>query len=186
MFKRLAVPDVFLFTPKRFGDARGFFVETFTRSIMEPMTGPLDWMQDNQSRSGPKGVLRGLHFQAPPFAQDKLVRCLRGSILDVAVDIRHGSPTFGKHVAVKLTETGGEQIFVPKGFAHGFVTLEENCEIAYKVTNYYSAEHDRGLAWNDPELGIVWGVTASEVTLSPKDMKLPLLADAPVYFRYNE
>lgn len=186
MFERLAIPDVFLFTPKRLGDARGFFVETFTRSVMEPMTGPLDWVQDNQSRSGPKGVLRGLHFQTAPFAQDKLVRCLRGSILDVAVDIRHGSPTFGRHVSATLTETGGTQIFVPKGFAHGFVTLEENCEIAYKVTNYYSAEHDRGVIWNDSSLGIDWGVTPDEVTLSTKDVKLPSFSDMPVYFRYGE
>lgn len=186
MFQRLAIPEVFLFTPKRFGDERGFFVETFTRSVMEPMTGPRDWVQDNQSRSGPKGVLRGLHFQLAPFAQDKLVRCLRGAILDVAVDIRHGSPTFGQHVSAKLTEAGGEQIFVPKGFAHGFLTLEENCEIAYKVTNYYSARHDRGLMWNDPALRIPWGVTADQITLSGKDAKLPLLADTPVHFRYGE
>lgn len=185
MFQRLEIPDVFLFTPKRFGDERGFFVETFTRATVEPMTGPLDWVQDNQSRSNPKGVLRGLHFQIPPFAQDKLVRCLRGAILDVAVDIRHGSPTFGRHVAAKLTEAGGEQIFVPKGFAHGFLTLEEGCEIAYKVTNYYSGPHERGLIWNDPGLGIAWGIGEKDVTLSPKDVKLPRLADTPVYFRYG-
>ncbi len=185
MFQRLAIPDVFLFTPKRFGDERGFFVETFTRSVMEPMTGPLDWVQDNHSRSGPKSVLRGLHFQTPPFAQDKLVRCPRGAVLDVVVDIRHGSPTFGQHVSAMLTEAGGEQIFVPKGFAHGFLTLEEGCEIAYKVTNYYSAAHDGGLAWSDPALGIQWGVTADEVTLSAKDAKLPLLAEMPAYFHYG-
>lgn len=184
MFQRLAIPEVFLFTPRRFGDERGFFVETFNRATMEAMTGPLDWVQDNHSRSRPRGVVRGLHFQLPPFAQDKLVRCLRGSVLDVAVDIRKGSPTFGLHVAAKLTETGGEQIFVPKGFAHGFLTLEDDCEIAYKVTNYYSAAHDRGIAWNDPSLGIAWGATASDVTLSAKDAGLPLLADLPVSFTY--
>jgi dTDP-4-dehydrorhamnose 3,5-epimerase len=185
MFQKLAIPDVFVFTPKRFGDDRGFFVETFNRALMEPMTGALDWVQDNHSRSDPKGTLRGLHFQSPPFAQDKLVRCVRGSILDVAVDIRHGSPTFGRHVAATLTAEGGEQIFVPKGFAHGFVTLEQGCEVIYKVTNYYSAPDDRGLRWNDPALGIGWGFAEEDVTLSPKDAAQPMLADTPVHFRYG-
>ena len=186
MFQRLAIPDVFIFTPKRFGDERGFFVETYNRALMEPMTGPHDWVQDNHSRSNPKGTVRALHFQAPPFAQDKLVRCTRGSILDVAVDIRHGSPTFGQHVAVKLTADGGEQIFVPKGFAHGFATLEEGCEIAYKVSNYYSVTHDRGVRWNDPALKIDWGLAAEEATLPLRDVAHPMLADTPVYFRYGD
>jgi dTDP-4-dehydrorhamnose 3,5-epimerase len=185
MFQRLAIPDVFIFTPKRFGDDRGFFAETFNRSLIEPMTGPLDWVQDNHSRSNPKGTLRGLHFQIPPFAQDKLVRCLRGSVLDVAVDIRHDSPTFGQHVSATLTADGGEQIFVPKGFAHGFVTLEDACEVIYKVTNYYSATHDRGVKWNDPALAINWGIDERSVTLSGKDASQPTLSETPVYFRYG-
>lgn len=185
MFQRLAIPDVFLFTPKRFGDDRGFFVETYNRGLMEPMTGPLEWLQDNHSRSNPKGTVRALHFQIAPFAQDKLVRCIRGSILDVAMDIRHGSPTFGKHVSATLTADGGEQIFVPKGFAHGFVTLEEGCEISYKVSNYYSPTHDRNIRWNDPSLGIAWDVAEKDAILSPKDVAAPLLADTPVYFRFG-
>jgi dTDP-4-dehydrorhamnose 3,5-epimerase len=185
MFQRLAIPDVFVFTPKRFGDERGFFVETFNRALMEPMTGPIDWVQDNHARSATKGVLRGLHFQLAPFAQDKLVRCVRGSILDVAVDIRHGSPTFGKYVSAKLTAEAGEQIFVPRGFAHGYLTLEDGCEVFYKVNTYYSSTHDRGVRWNDPALGIDWGVEASQVTLSPKDVQQPLLADCPAYFRFG-
>ncbi len=174
-----------MFTPKRIGDERGFFVETYNRALMEPMTGPMDWVQDNHSRSNPKGTVRGLHFQIPPFAQDKQVRCIRGSILDVAVDIRNGSPTFGQHVAAKLTAEGGEQIFVPKGFAHGFVTLEDDCEIIYKVTNYYSGTHDRGVRWNDPALKIEWSVAENDATLSAKDAVQPTLADTPTYFRYG-
>lgn len=185
MFKRLAIPDVFVFTPKRFEDERGFFVETYNRGLLETMTGSLDWVQDNQSRSNPKGTVRALHFQTPPFAQDKLVRCVRGAILDVAIDIRQGSPTFGHHVATRLTAERGEQIYVPKGFAHGFVTLEDGCEVAYKVTNYYSAEHDRGIRWSDPALGIDWGIVEANATVSPKDAVAPMLADIPEYFRYH-
>jgi dTDP-4-dehydrorhamnose 3,5-epimerase len=185
MFQRLAIPDVFVFTPKRFGDDRGFFVETFNRSLMEPMTGVVDWLQDNHSRSGPKSVVRGLHFQVGAFAQNKLVRCVRGAVLDVAVDIRHGSPTFGQHVSARLTEAGGEQIFVPRGFAHGFVTLEEGCEVVYKVDAYYSATHDRGIRWDDPALAIDWGVAAGGATLSAKDAVQPLLADTPAWFRFG-
>ena len=185
MFQRLAIPEVFTFTPKRFGDERGFFQETFNRALLEPMTGPLDWVQDNHSLSKRRGVVRGLHFQTPPYAQDKLVRCLRGAVVDVAVDIRHGSPTFGKHVSARLTAGGGEQIFVPKGFAHGFATLEEGCEVAYKVTNYFSREHDRSMRWNDPALAIDWGISDAEAVLSEKDAAAPLLADEPVYFRYD-
>ena len=185
MFKKLAIPDVFVFVPKRFTDDRGFFVQTYNREHLDAMTGPLDWVQDNQSLSNLRGTIRGLHFQVPPFAQDKLVRCLRGAILDVALDIRHGSPTFGQHVTSTLTAEGGEQIFVPKGFAHGFVTLEEGCEISYKVSNYYSSTHDRNIRWNDAALGIDWGVAEKDATLSPKDAAAPMLADTPVYFRYG-
>lgn len=185
MFQRLAIPEVFVYTPKRFADDRGFFSETFNLGLMDPMTGPLVWVQDNHSRSELVGTVRGLHFQLPPFAQDKLVRCIVGSILDVAVDIRHGSPTFGKHVSAKLTATGGEQIYVPKGFAHGFVTLEPGCEVVYKVTSYYSGQHDRGVRWNDATLGIDWGVSAANAVLSKKDAEAPLLADIPASFQYG-
>lgn len=186
MFERLAIPDVFVFTPARLADARGFFSETFNRALLEPMTGPLDWVQDNHSLSHARGTLRGLHFQTPPFAQDKLVRCTSGAVLDVALDIRHGSPTFGQHVTARLTAERGEQIFIPKGFAHGFVTLTDACEVAYKVSAYYSGAHDRGVAWDDPSLDIGWGFSRGEVTLSAKDAALPALADLPVHFRFGE
>ncbi len=185
MLERLAIPDVFVYTPKRIADARGFFVETFSRALLEPMTGPLDWVQDNHSHSERDGTLRGLHFQIPPFAQDKLVRCIAGSVLDVAVDIRYGSPHFGQHVLAKLTASGGEQMFVPKGFAHGFITLEPGCDVVYKVSNYYSGPHDRGVRWNDPALGIDWGLDASRVVLSAKDAAAPLLVETPAWFRYG-
>lgn len=185
MFSRLEIPDVFVFTPKRWGDERGWFVETFKQSLLDTMTGALDWVQDNHSLSRPKHTLRGLHFQAPPFAQDKLVRCLRGRVLDVAVDIRVGSPTYGQHVKAVLTADAGEQIFVPKGFAHAFLTLEDDCEIAYKVTNVYDKASDGGVFWNDTALGIDWGVDPASVVLSPKDAELPRLADLPEIFRYS-
>lgn len=185
MFQRLAIPEIFVYMPRRHSDDRGFFSETYSRSVLEPMTGPLDWVQDNHSRSEQKNTLRGLHFQIPPFAQDKLVRCIVGSILDVAVDIRHGSPTYGKHVAAKLTASEGQQIFVPKGFAHGYITLEDGCEVVYKVTNYYSGPHERGVRWSDPAIAIDWGVDAASPVLSPKDRAAPTLADTPVYFRYG-
>lgn len=184
MIEHLAIPGVFVFTPKRFSDDRGFFSETFNVSLLEPLTGPLSWVQDNHSLSAPKGVLRGLHFQIPPFAQDKLVRCTRGKVLDVAVDIRHGSPTFGKYVSATLSAENGSQIFVPKGFAHGFLTLEENCEVMYKVSNYYNAKLDAGIAWNDATIAIDWPLSGERPVLSPKDAALPALSEAPAYFRY--
>lgn len=186
MFQRLSIPEVFVFTPKRFGDDRGYFAETYNSALMEPMTGPLNWVQDNHSHSAVRGTLRGLHFQKPPFAQHKLVRCIRGAILDVAVDIRHGSPTFGDHVSTILTADGGEQIFVPAGFAHGFVTLEDGCEVIYKVTNHYSAPHDSGIKWNDPELAIDWGLDEREIKLSARDAEQPLLSETPAVFTYGD
>jgi dTDP-4-dehydrorhamnose 3,5-epimerase len=182
MIERLGIPEVFVLTPKRFGDDRGFFTETFNQKVIDEAAGPLNWVQDNMSLSRPKHTLRGLHFQAEPYAQDKLVRCSKGRVLDVAVDIRTGSPTFGKHVRAVLTADKGEQIFVPKGFAHAFLTLEPDCEIVYKVSNYYHQPSDRGLLWNDPALAIDWGV--ADVVLSPKDKALPLLSELPEYFRY--
>jgi dTDP-4-dehydrorhamnose 3,5-epimerase len=177
-----AIPDVRVVIPKRFGDHRGFFSETFNAKLFAEAGLPSTFVQDNHSLSRPEGTVRGLHFQIPPFAQDKLVRVVRGSILDVAVDIRRNSPTFGKSVAVVLTAGEGNQLFIPIGFAHGFCTLEPDTEVLYKVTNFYSAAHDRGLLWNDPELAIDWPVTAETAVLSDKDKIHPGLRDLPAYF----
>jgi dTDP-4-dehydrorhamnose 3,5-epimerase len=175
----LAIPDVRLVVPDRFGDARGFFSETYSRRDFAAAGIADEFVQDNQSRSASVGTVRGLHYQLPPFAQGKLIRALKGSILDVAVDIRRGSPSFGTHVAVILTAEAGNQLYVPTGFAHGFCTLEPDTEVAYKVTAYYSREHDRGIRWNDPALGIDWPVEADVAVLSAKDVALPLLDAVP-------
>jgi dTDP-4-dehydrorhamnose 3,5-epimerase len=177
LFEDTAIPDVKIVTPKRHGDARGFFSEVYKKSDWEKSGLHLDFVQDNHSLSGPVGTLRGLHFQTAPFAQDKLVRVVRGRILDVAVDIRRPSPTFGKHVAVELSDENWRQLLVPIGFAHGFVTLEPDTEVLYKVTAFYSAADDRGLAWNDPELGIDWPLPPTGPLLSDKDTKWPRLHD---------
>ncbi|PVA05210.1 dTDP-4-dehydrorhamnose 3,5-epimerase [Thalassorhabdomicrobium marinisediminis] len=178
------LPDVIILTPARFGDHRGFFSESWSRRAMAEHGLDLDFVQDNHSLSAAAGTVRGLHFQTPPHAQDKLVRCGRGALLDVAVDIRHGSPTFGRHVAVELSAENGRQLLVPKGFAHGFVTLQPETEIIYKCTDYYAPDCDAGLRWNDPALGIEWGLSALDAILSDKDQTAPLLADLPVYFTY--
>lgn len=182
MFYPQAIPDVILVQPKRFGDHRGFFEETFheARYADAGITGP--FVQDNHSLSREKGVLRGLHFQVPPTPQGKLVRCLSGAILDVAVDIRKGSPTFGQHVSAELTAENGHQLWVPVGFAHGFVTLQPDTAVAYKVTGYYAPDCDKGLAWDDPALAIDWPVGPDEVILSDKDRAHPRLGDLPDYF----
>jgi dTDP-4-dehydrorhamnose 3,5-epimerase len=182
MIEHTELPDVWTFTPKIFGDARGWFTESYNQKTLEPELGNLPFVQDNHSRSTQTGTVRGLHFQTPPSAQDKLVRVLKGSILDVAVDIRRGSPMFGKHVAVTLDAKTGRQLFVPKGFAHGFITLEPDTEVFYKVTAYYSAEHDRGMLWSDPALRIDWGLAPELAVVSDKDKSLPRLADLPAYF----
>jgi len=165
----LAIPDVKLVTPSRFGDDRGFFSETYNAETFSAAGIEADFVQDNHSLSTQTGTLRGLHFQAPPFAQSKLVRVLRGAILDVAVDIRRNSPTYGKWVSAELSATNGVQIFVPRGFLHGFVTREPDTEIAYKVDNYYSRECDGAVLWNDPALAIDWGLPADGAILSDKD-----------------
>jgi dTDP-4-dehydrorhamnose 3,5-epimerase len=183
-FAKLDIPDVVLIEPKKFGDSRGYFMETFRQSLFAEHVGDFDFVQDNQSLSAEVGTVRGLHFQLDPMAQGKLVRCIAGALVDVAVDIRTGSPTYGKHVAVELTAENGRQLWVPPGFAHGFCTLTPNTEISYKVTNYYSAEHDRGLLWNDPVLGIDWPVEADKAALSDKDRKQPSLADLGTVFTY--
>jgi len=177
-----AIPDVKLITPKFFRDDRGYFVETYRADRLTAAGVDIAFVQDNQSLSVPVGTIRGLHFQTPPRAQDKLVRCIRGAILDVAVDIRRGSPTYGQHVAVRLSAEDGRQLLVPKGFAHGFCTLEPNTEVVYKVSDYYAPECDRGLAWDDPALGIAWPVAAGAAVLSPKDRTHPRLADLPPAF----
>lgn len=174
----LELKEVLLITPKRFGDHRGFFSETYNRKAFADAGIDLEFVQDNHSMSAEVGTIRGLHFQFPPRAQDKLVRVVRGSILDVVVDIRKSSPTFGKWVSAEITAARGEQILVPKGFAHGICTLEPNTEVLYKVTDYYSPEHDSGIRWDDPEIGIRWPVTGTPV-LSEKDAKSPLLKDSP-------
>lgn len=177
-----AIPAVKIVTPKKFGDHRGFFSETWSRRAFAEAGLDLDFVQDNQSLSAQIGTLRGLHFQSPPFAQEKLVRVTRGRILDVAVDIRASSPSFGKHVAVELSAENWKQLLVPVGFAHGFVTLEPDTEVIYKVTAPYAPENDHGLAFDDPALGIDWRLPLPGLTLSDKDRKHPRLAEMLRYF----
>jgi dTDP-4-dehydrorhamnose 3,5-epimerase len=182
-FTPLAIPDVLLITPKRHGDARGWFSETWSRKTLAAQGLDHDFVQDNQAFNARAGTVRGLHFQSAPHAQAKLVRALAGAILDVAVDIRAGSPTFGKWVSARLTAEGGEQLLVPRGFAHGYVTLGPDCVLAYKVDGDYAPRCEGGLLWNDPDLAIDWGVDASDAILSDKDLVLPRLKDlAPVSF----
>lgn len=179
------IPDVILLQPKVHGDQRGYFLETFRKDLFFDAVGhEVHFVQDNESRSS-RGVLRGLHYQLPPHAQSKLVRVIKGTVLDVAVDIRQGSPTFGKHVAVELSEENKAQLFVPRGFAHGFVVLSDEAIFSYKVDSYYSPECDRGLAWNDPALGIDWRLPESEIQLSAKDQQQPLLAQLTEGFDYG-
>jgi len=173
----LSIPDVKILEPERFGDERGFLSETYNRRTFAMCGIELEFVQDNHSLSRPKGTIRGLHFQSPPFAQGKLVRVVRGSILDVAVDLRQGSPTYGKHVAAVISPNAWNQILIPIGFAHGFCTLEADTEIIYKTTNYYSPEHDRGVLWKDPDLRIEWPVSEEAAVLSSKDRCLPRLCE---------
>ena len=177
------IPGVKLIVPKKFGDNRGWFSETYNSKVLSDAGIYMTFVQDNQSLSLEKGVVRGLHCQSPPFAQDKLVRVTRGAIFDVVVDVRHGSPSFGKHVSAILSAENWNQLLIPIGFAHGLVTLEPNTEILYKVTNCYSPSNDFGLLWNDPALGIDWPLTGAPI-ISEKDAKHPLLADMPAYFSY--
>jgi dTDP-4-dehydrorhamnose 3,5-epimerase len=172
-----AIAGVKIITPKKFGDHRGFFSETYSRKAWAEAGLDLEFVQDNHSRSLEVGVIRGLHFQTAPFGQDKLVRVPKGRVIDVAVDLRRGSPTYGKHVAVELSAENWRQLLVPIGFAHGFCTLEPDTEVLYKVTNIYSPAHDKGLAFDDPALGINWGVDLSKAVLSDKDRKHPKLAE---------
>lgn len=173
----LAIPDVKLVTPARFGDDRGFFSETYNAQRFHDAGIDAAFVQDNHSLSTQTGTVRGLHYQSPPFAQAKLVRVLRGAILDVAVDVRKGSPSYGKWVKAELSAENGVQIFVPRGFLHGFITLVPDTEIAYKVDNPYSRECDGAVLWNDPDLAIDWGAVAGKAILSEKDLKAPRFRD---------
>ncbi len=183
--ERLEIPDVLLVIPVKHNDPRGFFSETFRADALLASGVEAAFVQDNQVLSTQKGVLRGLHYQLPPHAQGKLVRCSRGAILDVGVDIRAGSPTFGRHVAVELSATNWRQLWVPPGFAHGYVTLTDDCEVIYKVTEYYAPDCDRGIAWDDPDLAIDWRISAGDVVLSDKDRKQPRLKDVPPGFQFG-
>lgn len=177
-----AIPAVKIIIPKRYNDHRGFFSEVYNVGNMAKAGMDLAFVQDNHSLSRPAGTLRGLHFQSPPFAQDKLIRVTKGRILDVAVDLRASSSTFGKHVAVELSAENWRQLLVPIGFAHGFVTLEPDTEVLYKVTAPYGPNNDHGLAFDDPALGIDWGRPVEDLVLSEKDRFHPRLADLPRYF----
>lgn len=177
----LSLDGVFEIIPRKFGDDRGFFSETFKINTLRDAGIDLNFVQDNHSYSAAKGVVRGLHYQLPPFAQDKLVRVIRGAILDVAVDIRKSSPNFGKWLALEVSAEKWNQILVPKGFAHGFITLTDDTEVIYKVTDYYAPEHDRSIRFDDPSIGINWPIPASGVQLSDKDKNAPLLANAEVF-----
>ena len=183
-FKRLKIQDVILCEPQVFGDDRGYFFETFRHDKLHEFLGySINFCQDNESKSS-YGVLRGLHYQLAPYAQTKLVRVIKGVVLDLAVDIRKGSPTFGKHIAVELSAENKKQLLVPRGFAHGFVVLSEEAVFSYKVDNYYHAESDRGIAFDDKSLCIDWKINPDVLQLSPKDLKQPLFKDAD-YFNHS-
>lgn len=182
---RLNIPEVLLVEPKKFGDERGFFSETYRRSALADFGFNRDFVQDNHSFSARKGVLRGLHFQSPPHAQDKLVRVVRGAVLDVAVDARRGSPSYGEWVSAELSADNWRQLFVPAGFLHAFVTLTSDVEFLYKVSDVYAPECDGGVIWNDPDLAIDWGIAEDEVILSEKDAGLPRFRDFQSPFQYS-
>ena len=175
--EQTALPGVMIVTPARFGDARGWFSETWNATRMAEAGLDLAFVQDNHSFSAQKGTLRGLHYQRPPHAQDKLVRCTRGAILDVAVDIRKGSPAYGQWVGVELSAENGRQLLIPKGFLHGFVTLTDDCEVQYKCTDLYAPDCDGAIRWDDPMIGIDWQLAGGTPVLSAKDAAAPLLAD---------
>jgi dTDP-4-dehydrorhamnose 3,5-epimerase len=182
-FIKTEISDVYIIEPSVFGDNRGYFLESFNLEKFEENVYPIKFVQDNESKSS-KGVLRGLHFQKPPFNQAKLVRCIEGSVMDVAVDIRKGSPTYGQHVAVELTGENKRQLFVPRGFAHGFSVLSDTAVVAYKVDNIYAPESDSGIRYDDTELNIDWGFSNKEVQLSEKDKNLVNFIDLDSPFNY--
>ncbi len=173
----LSLPEVKLIRPRKFADQRGYFIETYSRRLYADAGIACEFVQDNQSLSIRAGTVRGLHFQAPPAAQAKLIRVLRGAVFDVAVDIRRERATYGRWCAATLTATGGEQMFIPRGFAHGFCTLEPDTEVVYKVDGYYAPGHERGIAWDDPDIAITWPVETGSAFLSPRDERLPRFVD---------
>ena len=180
-----AIPNILVIEPQSHSDERGYFIETFRQDKLEDALGfNVNFVQDNESKSS-KGVLRGLHFQLAPHAQSKLVRVIEGSVLDVAVDIRRGSPSFGQHVAIKLSDVNKKQMFVPRGFAHGYIVLTDTATFAYKVDNYYSPECERGLAFDDTDLSINWLLSKDQLLLSDKDTQQPRLAELTEYFDFN-
>lgn len=180
------LPGVVIVTPNKFGDHRGFFSETWNKKAWADAGLEFDFVQDNHSKSAKRGTLRGLHYQSPPRAQDKLVRVIAGSILDIAVDARRGSPNFGKWVSVELTAENGKQLLVPKGFLHGFVTLTDDSEVVYKCTDFYAPECDGSIRYNDPALGIDWGIPDDQVTLSDKDRNAQSFDDFDSPFEYKD
>jgi len=180
-FIRTEILVVIIIEPKVFGDERGYFMETFRKDLFEEFIGySVDFCQDNESKSK-RGVLRGLHYQLPPHAQSKLVRVIEGSVIDVAVDIRRGSPTFGKYVAVELSQENKRQLFIPRGFAHGFLTISDEVIFTYKVDNYYAPECDRAIRFDDPQIDIDWNFPTSEIVVSDKDKNAPVLKDADLF-----
>ena len=181
----LAIADVKVLVPRRHGDRRGYFSEVYNQRRLREADIEINFVQDNHSLSAESGTVRGLHFQIPPFAQAKLVRVVRGSVFDVAVDLRRGSPSFGRHVTMVLSARVGNQILVPAGFAHGLMTLEADTEVVYKVSDYYAPDHDRGILWNDPALGIDWPLTEDKAVLSDKDRAQPPLAAFETPFAYH-
>ena len=186
MITPLDLPGLLLIEPKRHGDARGFFSETYNRAAMAEAGFDKPFVQDNHSKSASKGTVRGMHFQRPPHGQDKLLRVTRGAVLDVVVDVRTGSPTFGRHVAVELSEDNWRQLLVPVGFAHGFMTLTDGAEVLYKVTGAYAPQAEGGLRWDDPELEIEWPFGAGEVTVNARDAAWPPLSEQGEIFRYED
>ena len=179
-FIEQSIPGVFVIEPKKFGDARGYFMETYRQDLFERHVGKVDFVQDNESRSS-YGVLRGLHFQKGEFSQAKLVRVLNGRVLDVAVDLRKSSPTFGKYVMVELSEENNKQLFIPRGFAHGFLVLSDTATFAYKVDNVYAPDQEATLMYDDPSVGIKWPLAAEKLLLSAKDLNGKYLADADCF-----
>jgi dTDP-4-dehydrorhamnose 3,5-epimerase len=182
--ERLHIPDVVLLRPRRIADDRGFFSETWRRDVTASAGVDVVFVQDNLSYSAKAGTLRGLHYQSPPHAQSKLVGVMTGAVLDVAVDVRRGSPTFGRHVAVELSADNGLQMFIPAGFLHGFLTLTDETRVAYKVSDYYSASCDGAVRWDDPDLAIPWGLDAAMAVLSDKDRRAPAFAEWTSPFAY--
>ena len=179
-YKETEIKGVYVIEPRVFSDARGYFMEAWKQEEFNEHVGRVDFVQDNESKSS-YGVLRGLHYQKGDAAQAKLVRVIKGKVVDVAVDIRRNSPTFGKHVMVELSEDNKRQFFIPRGFAHGFLVLSDEAIFTYKVDNPYAPQADAGVRWNDPELGIKWPIDPKDVITSEKDLKQPLLKDAVVF-----